>query len=525
MGRVIKIPYRPRSLQREIHGTLRRFNVLVCHRRFGKTVLCINELIKKAVTCQREAPRYAYIAPLYRQAKQVAWDYLKHYTAPIPGRKANESELRVDLPGDIRIQLFGADNPDALRGIYMDGVVLDEYAQMSPRLWGEIIRPALADREGWAIFIGTPMGHNAFWEIYEQAQSTEGWYAALYKASATGVLDEKEAADLKATLSEEEYAQEDEKEAADLKATLSEEEYAQELECSFTAAVRGSYYGKLLSQADEDRRIANVPHDTSALVETWWDLGFSDSTAIWFAQRVGQEIHLIDFYETSGEGLAHYVNLLQPPGKAWRTTSTSCNASGTSGASTMATTSCRMMRRPPSLAQARAVSKPCEAWAFPRVFCRDTSPKTASRPSATCCPDAGSMLIAVVTGSRRCGSTGGTGTIKRNASEIAPFTTLPRMPQTPSAMAPCTGRARAGNPLNTRLTGGSFTDGHLKFHSLAAFVSHYRSVLRWKKRSTNQIGKRCVYIMCAQPFTNNRDRLSLKASHCKFETDGLWDRL
>jgi phage terminase large subunit len=127
---------------------MRRFNVLVAHRRFGKTVFCINELIKQAAKNNRDDPRYAYVAPLLSQAKDVAWEYLKRYTAEIPEATVNESELRVDLPGGVRIRLYGADNPDRLRGIYLDGVVFDEFAQMQPRVWSEVIRPALADREG-----------------------------------------------------------------------------------------------------------------------------------------------------------------------------------------------------------------------------------------------------------------------------------------------------------------------------------------------------------------------------------------
>jgi phage terminase large subunit len=141
----VTIPYSPRPLQRQLHDNTARFAVYVCHRRFGKTVFAINKLIKAACLNKLQAPRYAYIAPLYRQAKQVAWDYLKFYTAALPQTKVNESELRVDLINGARISLYGADNPDALRGIYLDGVILDEYAQMSPLVWSEVIRPTLTD--------------------------------------------------------------------------------------------------------------------------------------------------------------------------------------------------------------------------------------------------------------------------------------------------------------------------------------------------------------------------------------------
>ncbi len=287
----IVIPYKPRDLQLEIHNNLKRFNVLVCHRRFGKTVLCINEQIKRAAMCRKDRPRFAYIAPLFRQAKQVAWDYLKHYSQPLPGTVANEAELRVDLPNGARVQLFGADNPDALRGIYLDGVVLDEYGQMRPQLWTEVIRPALTDREGYAIFIGTPKGRNAFHDLYQSALANPAWFAALYRASETRVLPGYEL----------EAARQD----------MSEDEYAQEFECSFEAAIVGTYYGKLINQADADGRIGNVPWDPAVLVHTAWDLGIGDSTAIWFIQQVGREVRWIDYHEASGEALSYYARVLK----------------------------------------------------------------------------------------------------------------------------------------------------------------------------------------------------------------------
>ena len=287
----ISTGYRPRPLQADIHRRLKRFSVLVCHRRFGKTVLCVNELIDHAIRARRQRPRYAYIAPLYRQAKQVAWDYLKYYTAAVPNRTASETELRVDFPNGARIQLYGADNPDSLRGIYLDGVVLDEYAQMSPHLWGEVIRPALADREGWAIFIGTPKGHNEFWRKYRAACADEGWYAALFAASDTDILPPAEL----------DAARRD----------MTQEEYDQEFECSFEAAIRGAYYGRAMAEAQRTGRIRGVPHDPNLPVDTAWDLGIGDPTAIWFAQLAGPEIHLLDYYEAAGEGLDHYARLLQ----------------------------------------------------------------------------------------------------------------------------------------------------------------------------------------------------------------------
>ena len=291
----VTIPYEPRPLQEKIHNELKRFNVICCHRRFGKTVFAINHLIMTA--CEIPNARLAYIAPTYRQGKAVAYDYLKEYTEPLMklGGKRHETELKVDLWNGSRIQIFGSDNPDALRGLGFDGVCMDEFALMSPRTWTEVVRPAVSDKLGYVIFIGTPMGHNQFWDVYDFAKRTgKDWYAQLYRASETEIIAAEE--------------------LESARATMPEDQYEQEYECSFQAAVSGAYYGKQIQKAEKENRIEIVDYDKSVGVETWWDLGIGDSTSIWFAQRIGNEIHLIDYYETSGESLAHYANVLEDKG-------------------------------------------------------------------------------------------------------------------------------------------------------------------------------------------------------------------
>lgn len=279
----ISTGYTPRRLQKKIHRELKRFNVLVCHRRFGKTVLCINELVDQCIRNEKKEPRYAYFAPFYAQAKKIAWDYLKEYTRNIPGAKFNEQELRADLPGGRRIYIAGADNPDSHRGVYFDGVVLDEFAQMNPYIWSEVVRPALTDREGFAIFIGTPKGRNAFYDIYEMAKSNPEWYTAIFKASETGVIQRHE--------------------LDQLKAEMGEDAFNQEFECSFDSAVKGAYYSHIIQELEKKGQIRNVPYDRNLGVITAWDLGMSDSTAIWFVQRLFQEVRVIDYMEVSGLGM------------------------------------------------------------------------------------------------------------------------------------------------------------------------------------------------------------------------------
>ena len=289
----IDLGYRPRPFQAKLHNSLLRFNVLVCHRRFGKTVFSIMEMIDRALRCDLKNPQYAYIAPTYGQAKRVAWEYLKDYTKHIPGAKPHEMELRIDIPrpdrGDkIRFMLLGAENPDSLAGIYLDGVILDEYSLMNPVVWSTLIRPALSDRLGWGIFIGTPRGQNHFYKIYQAAKGLDNWYSAIYKASETNVVAHEE--------------------LMEAKATMSEEEYEQEYECSFTAALIGSYYGKYMADLEKQGRITDkCRFDPALTVSTYWDLGISDSTSVWFIQQTGNEIHVIDYLEERGKGLEFYI--------------------------------------------------------------------------------------------------------------------------------------------------------------------------------------------------------------------------
>lgn len=255
---------------------------------------CVAELLTAALSTKKEKARYAYIAPFYAQAKAVAWDYLKSY-----GEKAitsiSESELSVTLQNGAAVRLYGADNPNALRGIYLDGVVMDEMADMRPAVWGEIIRPALSDRKGWAIFIGTPRGHNAFYDLYRQSTSDPSWFSLVLKASETGVHSPEE--------------------LEDARKGMTADQYEQEFECSFEAAIQGAVFAQELQKAN----IVAVPHAPELPVDTWWDLGVSDSTAIIFTQTaLGGQLRLIDYYEASGEGLPHYAQVLDGKGYTYR---------------------------------------------------------------------------------------------------------------------------------------------------------------------------------------------------------------
>jgi hypothetical protein len=291
--------YRPRTPQLEIHHAVNkhRFTVVVAHRRMGKTVSAILHLINAALNSEKKNPRYAYIAPTYSQAKRVAFDYLVEYTRPL-GAKVNIQELRVDFLGR-RISLYGSENPDSLRGQYFDGVVLDEIGDQNPKIWTEIIIPALEDRNTedqptWCLFIGTPKGNNHFAAFKERALKGDGWKFLEFKASETGILNHEA--------------------LAKAKAEMGEDKYRQEFECSFDAPVEGAYYGQLLNEADEQNRVTTIPKDNLARIVCSWDLGVSDSTCIWVAQIVGKEVQLIDATENHGVGLDYYVSWLRERG-------------------------------------------------------------------------------------------------------------------------------------------------------------------------------------------------------------------
>jgi hypothetical protein len=283
--------FEPRTAFLPFHQRNARWTCIVAHRRAGKTLASVADLVTRALATQKQAARYAYIAPYYTQAKAIAWDYLKALSRSVSSKAPSESELSVELQNGSRIRLYGADNPDALRGIYLDGVCLDEYGDMRPNVWGEIIRPLLSDRKGWAVFIGTPKGKNHFAAVHEQSRTEPGWISLMLRASETGLIAQAE--------------------LDDARRQMTPEQYAQEFECEFNVPALGAIYRAEMSAARKDGRVGTVSYDARLPVHTAWDLGVGDSTAIWFAQQVGTEIRLIDYYEASGEGLQHYVRVLQ----------------------------------------------------------------------------------------------------------------------------------------------------------------------------------------------------------------------
>ena len=296
---LLRIPYRPREAFKPYHSNTKRFSCSVCHRRAGKTVARLNRLIKDAIRCEKLNPRFGYLSPFYVQSKEIAWQYLKHYVAGLTplNIRVNESELSITFGhNNAVIKLYGAENAERIRGTYFDGLVVDEAQGISSAVLRTIILPALSDRQGWLDISGTPKGwKNLLGEIVQLAQQyPDEWYLQILKASESGIIPEEEL-ELQRRL-------------------MSDNEFDQEYECSFDAAITGAVYGKQLAEMTEKGRIKPSLYDSALPVNTAWDMGWSDKTAIWFWQRVGMEVRLIDFYQASFEDAEHFIKVLTERG-------------------------------------------------------------------------------------------------------------------------------------------------------------------------------------------------------------------
>ena len=281
------------------------------HRRAGKTVALINDIILGARTALGRRPIAAYIGPTFTQAKRVAWQYLKDYSAALWARPPSESELKVTIKvgnGDTAsIFCLGADNPDSLRGIYLDAAVLDEYALFRPSVFSQIIRPALSDRNGWGVFASTPRGRNLFYEIYQAAlQSPEEYHLTLLSAETSGIIPPEE--------------------LDDLRKHMDPEEFAQEYLCSFDSALKGAIYAEEVNQLFLDQRISTVDiYDPHLPTHVAFDFGFTDATvAIYWQVAPGDSaLRIVNVDATSGKDIFYHIdNLLRfqgegPLGQIW----------------------------------------------------------------------------------------------------------------------------------------------------------------------------------------------------------------
>lgn len=292
----ITIPYVPRRHFVPLHASDKRWKFVVAHRRAGKSVSMINEIIKRALEHDREypPPRYAYVGPSFKQTKDLIWGYAKHYTAPLsnmPGYDVKEGDLQIVLPNGAMINLYGgAAAYERMRGLYFDGIVLDEFPMLNPAVFSTVVRPCLADYRGWAIVSGTSNGDDHFHELKKRNENDPTWDFFIIPVTETDALHPDE--------------------VVEMTKDMSPEEYAREMLCRFDSPIEGAYYGHLMNKAEMAGRICSVPHDPAVPVFTWWDLGIDDAMAIWFMQQVGRELHAIDYLEETGHGLEYYAKAI-----------------------------------------------------------------------------------------------------------------------------------------------------------------------------------------------------------------------
>lgn len=324
----VEIPYKPRVWAQALHSSFARWAAIVLHRRAGKTTCVINHHQRAALSDDWERQRllalrptltpaqleelihppggrhYGHVMPKRNQAKLVVWDKLKEYARVVPGVKFNESELLVRYPTGHKLQLFGADDPDALRGPAFSGLSFDEYSQQPRNIFSEVLSKALADHLGYAIFLGTIKGKDHLYLTYEAAKVSPDWFALWQDIDASVATEDG------ITIQLLQQAMED-----DLKLVqqglMTQDEFDQEWYLSADAAIQGAWFGKEMAAVKRDGRITAVPYDPALPVDTDWDLGIDDNMSIWFSQSVRSgEIRLIDFYENTGEGFPHYIRVL-----------------------------------------------------------------------------------------------------------------------------------------------------------------------------------------------------------------------
>lgn len=301
----ITIPYgyEPRPYQENILNALDdgiRNACWIVHRRGGKDTTMWNYMIKRAYL---EPGQYFYFLPTFAQAKKVIWDgmtndgkrMLDYIPKEIIVGNPNNTEMKIWIKGangESLIQLIGGDSYDNVMGTNPRGVVFSEWPLMDPMSY-EYIKPILAANGGWAAFVYTPRGKgNHGWDLAEIARKNpDEWFYELLTVEKTGVLSAEQI-------------------EAERRKGMPEDLIQQEFYCNFDRGQEGSYFGRHMDEVRKKGQICHVPYDPAVPVRTYWDLGIGDSTAIWFAQYVGKEVHLINYYENSGEGLAHYVRIL-----------------------------------------------------------------------------------------------------------------------------------------------------------------------------------------------------------------------
>ena len=274
--------------------------VLVWHRRSGKDLTLLNFV---AVKTQERVGAYYYIFPTYNQGRKIFWEgvdkdgvkFLDHFPKELLKKKPNDTEMKLEFVNGSIVRVIGSDDIDSIVGTNPIGCVFSEYSLQDPKAW-DFMRPILAENGGWAVFNFTPRGENHGYQLLEMAEDDPAWFTQVLTVDDTQAISQ-------------EVLNQERKEiiAKDGNDAL----YQQEYYCSFKVPIAGAYYAAQIMRATDDKRIGNIPIESTVPVDTYWDLGINDSTTIWFVQVVGKEVRLVDYYESSGEGLAHYAKVLQ----------------------------------------------------------------------------------------------------------------------------------------------------------------------------------------------------------------------
>lgn len=282
--------YVPREQFVPLHNRKQRWAAVNTHRRAGKTVALVNDLIFGGLECRLHKPQLAYVGPTYSQAKRVAWAYLKDFAEPYLSKPPQEAELKVTLKNEATIYVLGADNADSLRGMYLDGCVPDEYALFKPSVFSQVIRPALSDRNGWAIFASTPRGKNLFYDICQIAKNNpEEWFYLNLPADTSGIISPRE--------------------LTELQKDMDPEEFAQEYLCSFDSALKGAIYASEVNTLFlEKRAVSQGLYDPNLPVHCAFDLGFTDATVcIWFQIGKDGTVRIVACEMTAGVDIFYHI--------------------------------------------------------------------------------------------------------------------------------------------------------------------------------------------------------------------------
>jgi phage terminase large subunit len=274
---------------------------VVGHRRWGKDEVGLHWA---ALAASQRTGTYWHLLPEASQGRKAIWDAVNPHTGkrrieeafpPALRPTRHNDEMKIELGNGSVWQVAGSDNYNSLVGSSPVGVVFSEWALAKPDAWS-YIRPILAENDGWALFLWTPRGRGHATRAFESRTRQSEWFTLKSPASATDVFTpdqlERERAELIAEFGSQEEGQ---------------ARYASEYLVDFDAAAPGAYYAGLLGEAERDGRLGRVPYDPALKVDTAWDLGIDDYTAVWFFQQAGREVRAIDYFETSGEGLPAIV--------------------------------------------------------------------------------------------------------------------------------------------------------------------------------------------------------------------------